>query len=126
MSTESFPLRALQTVRQTRTMRLLVITICLFPLGYFFELFSSLAVGRSHFAYQLFEVLGVIYGWTLLSALVAFLVIGPFRPHTTFSLRGDCGQRALIFFVALAALLAIVVISAIGIARAIGGGVGGA
>lgn len=107
-------------------MRLLLITICLFPLGYVFELFSSLAVGRSHFAYQLLDIFGVIYSWALLSALAGFLVIGPFRPYTAFSLRGDCGQRVAIFCVALVALLAIVIIVVIGIARAIGGGVGSA
>lgn len=106
-------------------MRLLVVTICLFPLAYLFELFSSMAVGHFHFAHQLFEILGFICGWTVLSALVAFLVLGPFRPYTTFSLRGDCRQRALIFVVALTALLAIIVVTAIGIARAIGSGVGG-
>lgn len=126
MSPSSLPIRALRTLQQTRTLRLLIITICLFPLAYVFEYFSGLAVGRSHFAYQLFEGLGFVYSWTLLFALTAFLVLGPFRPYTTFSLRGDCGRRALIFFVALAALLTIMIITAISIGNAIGGGVGGA
>ena len=107
-------------------MRLLLITICLFPLGYGFEFFSWLALGRSHFAYQFFEFLGFVYSWTLLFTLVAFVVIGPFRPYTTFSLRGDCRQRALIFSVAFTTLFAIIIGSAFVIARAIGGGVGGA
>ena len=83
-------------------MRLLVWTLCAFPLGYLFEFFASLALGRSHFAYKLFEVLGAVYGWTIISALWAFLIVGPFRPYTEFSLRGDCSQRARIFFIALA------------------------
>lgn len=119
MSTESLLSRALQTVKRTRTMRLLVITICLFPLGYVFEFFASLALGRSHFAYRCFEILGAIVGWTVLSALVGFLFIGPFRPQTTFSLRGECGQRVLIFFVALSALLVITIFYAIAVARAV-------
>jgi len=106
-------------------MPLLLITIGLFPLGYVFELLASFAVGRSHFAYQLFELLGLIYGWTLISALVAFLIIGPFRPYTKFSLRGDCGPRAAIFFVAAMALICIFVIVAISVALSIGGRVRG-
>ena len=100
-------------------MRLLIITVLLFPLAYVFELLASLALGRSHFAYQLFEVLGAVYAWAVISALAALLVIGPFRPHTSFSLRGDCRQRALNFSVAFVALLGILIISAIAIGRAV-------
>ena len=107
-------------------MRLLVWTLCAFPLGYLFEFFASLALGRSHFAYKLFEVLGAVYGWTIISALWAFLIVGPFRPYTEFSLRGDCSQRARIFFIALAVLLALFVLAGIFIGLRIGGGVGGA
>jgi hypothetical protein len=101
-------------------MRLLIITICLFPLCFLFEVFSSLAVGRSRFAYQLCEVSAAVLGWTVLFALVAFLIVGPFRPYRTFSLRGDCAQRALISSISLAALLSIFIINAIQIACAIG------
>jgi|LakMenEpi03Aug12_release.lakeMendotaPanAssembly.Ray.scaffolds.fasta_scaffold517364_1 dolichyl-phosphate-mannose--protein O-mannosyl transferase len=107
--------QALQTIRHTPTMRLLVWTLCVFPLGYSFEFLSWLALGRSHFAYQFFEVLGAIYGWTVISALWAFLIIGPFRPYTEFSVRGECRQRARIFFVALSVLLALFVIWGIAI-----------
>ena len=106
-------------------MALLLVTIFLFPLGYIFELLASFAVGRSHLAYQVFEFLGFAYGWTLISALVAFLLIGPFRPYNTFSLRGDCGPRAAIFFVAMIALICIFIIVALSVALSIGGRVRG-
>jgi hypothetical protein len=117
---------ALQLIRRTPTMRLLVWTLCAFPIAYLFEFFAGLAVGRSHFAYKLFEVVGAVYAWTIIAVLWAFLIVGPFRPQTEFSLRGECRQRARIFFVALAMLLTLVVIYAICIAVQIGGGTGGA
>jgi hypothetical protein len=119
MSPASFAVHAFRRVRHMRTMRLLLITICLFPVGFVFETLSSFALGRSHFAFQIFEVLGVVYSWTLISALVTLLIIGPFRPFAAFSLRGDCGQRVLNFLVAFGALLSILLLYAVIIARAL-------
>ena len=50
---------------------------------------------------HVFDVAGFGLFWLSYALFVLLLVVGPFRPQTAFSLRGECALRAANFFLAL-------------------------
>ena len=50
---------------------------------------------------HVFDVAGFGLFWLSYALFVLLLVVGPFRPHTAFSLRGECALRAANFFLTL-------------------------
>ena len=54
---------------------------------------------------QLFDRAGFLLFWLSYMLFAILLVVGPFRPRTTFSLHGECGARAANFFLALGIFL---------------------
>lgn len=72
------------------------------------------ARGVSH----VFDIAALLLFWAAYILLWALLVVGPFRPRTEFSLRGDCGQRATNFFLALGGLVILHLWAALSIALA--------
>ena len=50
---------------------------------------------------HVFDVAGFGLFWLSYALFVLLLVVGPFRPHPAFSLRGECALRAANFFLTL-------------------------
>ncbi len=54
---------------------------------------------------RVFDIAGFALFWASYALLWVLLVIVPFRPHSHFSLRGECSIRALNFFLTLGSLV---------------------
>ncbi|MEO7298527.1 MAG: hypothetical protein ABI042_08125 [Verrucomicrobiota bacterium] len=50
---------------------------------------------------HLFDVAGLVLFWLSYTLCAILLIVGPLRPRTVFSLHGECGVRAMNFFLAL-------------------------
>lgn len=95
----------MQSLTRVKTNRFILTAVLMLVTAGFCDILDRLTWHHSRLVSEFFDMAALILFWASYILLWALLVLGPFRPHAEFSLRGLCKSRAANFFLTLGALL---------------------